>query len=215
MKLRFAQFSPLDRDLPLVGADVLPGDDHDVVTTSIRHAYGSMTTAQSVSDLTDASPYPLHALAMSPANADELVSHPSEVRLDVENCAYRPVAHDRDVEVPRNPIYACKSHWLVYPDLRIAWQVNSKPVSDQFFQRGRDRGGTAAPDAWMRELWSFGVSVKSDCSRDEIRWTHSRVVPMGNCHFASDFHSASALVDALNRPLLTSNEFGQRIGWSA
>ncbi len=205
MKLRFAQLSPLDRDLPLVDADVLPGNDHDVVTTSIRHAYGAMTTAHSVSDLTDASPYPLHALAMSAANVDELVSHPSDVRFDVENCAYRPVAYDRDVEVPGNSIYAWKSHWLVYPDLRIAWQINSKPVSDQFFQRGRNRGGTAAPDPWMRELWSFGIAVKSDCSRDEIRWTHSRVVPVGNCHSASDLHSVSALVGALNRQLLTSS----------
>lgn len=137
MELGFALLSSLDRGFAPVRTDVLPRDDHDMVTTSIRDAYRSMTTVQSVSNLTRAPPYPLHALAVSPANVVELVPHPPDVRLDVEDCTYRSVSDDRDIEVPGDAVYTCEAHWLVHPDLRIAWQVDGEPVGDQFLQRGR------------------------------------------------------------------------------
>jgi hypothetical protein len=67
---------------------------------------------------------------MSPADVVELVPHPADVRLYVEDGPYHTVPDDRDIEVPRDPIYTREAHWLVYPDLRITWQVDSEPVGD-------------------------------------------------------------------------------------
>ena len=137
MKFWFAQPCSLKGNLTLLPADVLPGDDNDMVTTAIRHSYSAVTTFESVSDPSYASPYSLYAPAMPFANVEEFGPHPSDVCFDIEDRSYHPVTDDRNIEIPRNLIYTFKSHWLVDPDLYIAWQVDSEPVCDQLLQRGR------------------------------------------------------------------------------